>query len=124
MAQQRVREMCRVAMLQTQVYRVTSEGLEKRTGVILLEPGGRRPAQVARKALKQAVDKAKREYIVSMIESCSGGQKVYWEAVRALNGDDSRATAVALQKFLDADGVECATPKGKAEVAAKHFMKV
>ena len=64
------------------------------------------------------------EQIFVMIESCSGGQKCYWEAVRALNGGDSRATAVAVQKFLDADGVECVTPKGNADAAAKHFTKV
>ena len=64
------------------------------------------------------------EHIVAMIESCSGGQKCNWEAVRALNGGDSRATAVAVQKFLDADGVECVTPKGTADAAAKHFTKV
>ena len=80
--------------------------------------------KVARKALKQAVAKAKMERIVAMIESCSGGQKCYWEALRALNGGDSRATAVAVQKFLDADGVECVTPKGNADAAAKHFTKV
>ena len=45
------------------------------------------------------------EQIVAMIESCSGGQKCYWKALRTLNGGDSRATAVAVQKFLDADGV-------------------
>ena len=64
------------------------------------------------------------EEIVAMFESCSAGQKCYWEAVRALNGGDSRATAVAVQKFLDADGVECTTPKGNADAAAKHFTKV
>ena len=59
-----------------------------------------------------------------MIDSCSGGQKVFWETVRAVNGGDSRATAVALQKFLDTDGVECVTPKANADAAAKHFTKV
>ena len=33
----RVREMCRVTMLQTHVYRITSESLQKRTGVFSLE---------------------------------------------------------------------------------------
>ena len=33
----RVREMCRVTMLQTYVYRITSESLQKRTGVFSLE---------------------------------------------------------------------------------------
>ncbi len=58
-----------------------------------------------------------------MIDSCSGGQKVFWEAVRAVNGGDSRATTVALQKFLDG-GVECVTPKANADAAAKHFTEV
>ena len=80
--------------------------------------------KVARKALKRAVLEAKMKEIAEKIESCSGGQKDYWEAVRALNGGDSRATAVAVQKFLDADGVECVTPKDNAEAAAKHFTKV
>ena len=33
----RIREMCRVTMLQTYVYRITSESLQKRTGVFSLE---------------------------------------------------------------------------------------
>jgi hypothetical protein len=33
----RIREMCRVTMLQTHVYRITSESLQKRTGVFSLE---------------------------------------------------------------------------------------
>jgi hypothetical protein len=78
----------------------------------------------ARKALKRAVHEAKMKDIVAKIESCSGGQKDHWETVRALNGGDSRATAVAMQKFLDADGVECVTPKENADAAAKHFTKV
>ena len=78
----------------------------------------------ARKALKRAVHEAKMTDIAAKIESFSGGQKNYWEAVRALNGGDSRAAAVATQKFLDADGIECATPKGNADAAAKHFTKV
>ncbi len=32
-----IREMCRVTMLQTHVYRITSESLQKRTGVFSLE---------------------------------------------------------------------------------------
>ena len=66
--------------------------------------------KVARKALKRAVDKAKKDHIIAMIDSCSGGQKVFWETVRAVNGGDSRATTVALQTFLG-DAFECATPK-------------
>ena len=78
----------------------------------------------ARKALKRAVHEAKLKDIVEKIQSCSDGQKDYWEVVRALNGGDSRTTMVAMQKFLDADGVECVTPKENAEAAAKHFTKV
>jgi hypothetical protein len=33
----RIREMCRVTTLQTHVYRITSKGLQKRTGVFTLE---------------------------------------------------------------------------------------
>ena len=33
----RIREMCRVTMLQTHIYRITSESLQKRTGVFSLE---------------------------------------------------------------------------------------
>ena len=32
-----IREMCRVTMLQTHVYRITSESLQKRTGIFSLE---------------------------------------------------------------------------------------
>ena len=78
----------------------------------------------ARKALKRAVHEAKTKEIADKIESCSGGQKCYWEAVRAINGGDSRATAVAVQKFLDADGNVCSTPAENADAAAKHFTKV
>jgi hypothetical protein len=42
----------------------------------------------------------------------------------ALSDGDSRAMEVAMQKFLDADGVECGTLKGNADAAAKHFTKV
>ncbi len=80
--------------------------------------------KVARKALKHAVDKAKKENIVAMIGGFSGGQKVFWETLRAVSDGDSRATTVALQKFLDTDAVECFTPKGNADAAAKHFTQV
>ena len=78
----------------------------------------------ARKALTRAVREAKAEEIAKMIEGCSGGQKCYWEAVRAINGGDSRTTAVAVQKFLDSEGNVCSTPTENAEAAAKHFTKV
>jgi exonuclease III len=79
----------------------------------------------ARKALKREVHVAKVTYMTEKIAGCSGGQKCYWEAVRAINsGDDSRATAVAVQKFLDSDGNVCSTPAENADAAAKHFTKV
>ena len=62
--------------------------------------------------------------IAEKTAGCSGGQKYYWEAVRAINGGDSRATAVAVQKFLDSDGSLCSTPAENADAAAKHFTKV
>jgi hypothetical protein len=77
-----------------------------------------------RKALKRAVHEAKMKDIEAKIESCSGGQKDYWEVVRALNDRDSRATAVPVQKFTNADGAVCATPKENADAAAKHFTNV
>ena len=46
--------------------------------------------------------------IAEKIAGCSGGQKCYWEVVCAINGGDSRATAVAVQKFLGSDGSVCA----------------
>ena len=67
---------------------------------------------------------AKMMDIAEKIESCSGGQKCYWETMRALNSRDSRATAVAVQKFLDSDGNVCSTPAENADAAAKHFTKV
>ena len=62
--------------------------------------------------------------IAEKIAGCSGGQKYNWEAVRAINGGGSRATAVAVQKLLDSDGSVCSTPAENADAAAKHFTKV
>ena len=62
--------------------------------------------------------------IAEKIAGCSGGQKCYWDAVRAINGGDSRAKAVAVQKFLDSDGNVCSTPAENADAAAKHFTRV
>jgi len=78
----------------------------------------------ARKAPKRAVHEAKMRDIAEKVAGCSGGQKCYLEVVRAINRGDSRATAVAVQEFLDSDGNVCSTPAGNAGAAAKHFTGV
>ncbi len=52
----------------------------------------------AHKAWKRAVHEAKMEGIMAKIKICSGGQKGYWKAGRALSSRGSRATAVDMQK--------------------------
>lgn len=81
-------------------------------------------AQSGAKAFKLSVRKAKADYIASQLENVEGGQKSNWEAARAINGGDSRAATVAIQKFLDDDGNLFETPAANADAAAKHFTEV
>ena len=83
-----------------------------------------RRLNLARKELKRKVHNAKVAHIADQVAKAEGGQKSFWEAVRAINGGDSRAAAVAVQKFLDEDGSLCETSEKNAETAAKHFTKV
>ena len=46
------------------------------------------------------------------------------KAVRAINRGDSRATAVAVQKFPDSDCNVCSTPSENADAAAKRLAMV
>jgi hypothetical protein len=78
----------------------------------------------ARKTLKQTAKAAKLTFIAEKLAFCHHGEGDYWEAVRAINNGDTRATAVAVQRFLDGDGKVCVTPKENAEAATKHFTAV
>ena len=83
------------------------EALAKRNRTELAWQRSRRAAaeslrfKEARKELKRKVKQAKAEFIAKMVAEADGGTRCYWEAVRAINGSDSRAQAVAVQKFLD-----------------------
>ena len=79
--------------------------------------------KLARKAIKQKVREAKAKVIAEQVAKATGGQKHYWEAVRAINGGDSRSKQVAIQKFLDSDGTICDTPEANAKAATEHFTK-
>ena len=90
--------------------------------------GGQQRAQAklkqARKELKREIRNAKTAYIARQCAEATGGQKSYWEAVRALNSGWSRGTARVLQKFLNEDGDMCTTPAENAAAAAMHFTRV
>ena len=77
-----------------------------------------------RKELKKAARGAKTDFFAEQVAKATGGEKTYWECVAALRGSDAKAQRVALQNFLNNDGVQCKTPEENAAAATEHFTKV
>ena len=80
--------------------------------------------QTARKKTKRVTEKAKQDYFEAKVNEAKGGVGNFWESVREINSMDSRAQAVATQKFNNPEGDECKTPAENAAVAAAHFTGV
>ena len=80
--------------------------------------------QTARKKTKRVTEKAKQDYFEAKVNEAKGGVGSFWESVREINSMDSRAQAVATQKFNNPEGDECKTPAENAAVAAAHFTGV
>ena len=80
--------------------------------------------QEARKKVKRVTEQAKLDYFEAKVNEAKDGVGNYWESVREINSMDSRAQAVATQKFNNPEGDECKTQKENAAVAAAHFTRV
>jgi hypothetical protein len=80
--------------------------------------------QQARRELKRGAKEARLKFLADQVENTKGGARNYWECVAAIRGCDAKGTAVAVQNFLDSDGIQCKNPEENATVATAHFTKV